>query len=149
MAVEIRNEEDSTAGGAVVWQGAQVPVENRVGDSIIASAMRVHTRLGPGLLESAYEVCLAHELTKVGRTVRRQQHIPIRYDGLTIENAYRVDLVVDDLVLVELKAVEAILPIHRAQLLGYLRLGEFKLGYLLNFNVSRMRDGIARMVNGL
>jgi len=123
--------------------------ENEVGDAIIASAMKVHTALGPGLLESAYETCLLYELERQGLPVRRQALIPIRYEDLTIDNGYRVDLLVADRVIVELKAVEAILPVHRGQLLSYLRLGGFKLGYLLNFHVARLRDGIVRMANGL
>ena len=123
--------------------------ENEIGDAIIASAMKVHTALGPGLLESAYETCLIYELDKQGMPVRRQALIPIRYEDLTIDNGYRVDLLVADHVVVELKAVEAILPVHRGQLLSYLRLGGFRLGYLLNFHVARLRDGIVRMANGL
>jgi GxxExxY protein len=123
--------------------------ENEIGDAIIASALRIHTALGPGLLESAYETCLFYELEKQGLSVRRQVLIPIRYEDLTIDNGYRIDLLVADRVVVELKALEAILPVHRAQLLSYVRLGRFKLGYLLNFNVARMRDGIVRLVNGL
>ena len=123
--------------------------ENEIGEAIIASAMKVHTALGPGLLESAYEICLLYELEKRGLPVHRQGLIPIRYEDLTIDNGYRIDLLVGDRVVVELKALEAILPVHRAQLLSYLRLGGFKLGYLLNFNVARMRDGIVRLVNGL
>ena len=123
--------------------------ENDIGDSIIASAMKVHTALGPGLLESAYETCLLYELEKLGLPVQRQVLIPLHYEDLTIDNGYRVDLLVGDRVVVELKALETILPVHRAQLLSYLRLGGFKLGYLLNFNVGRMRDGIVRLVNGL
>jgi GxxExxY protein len=123
--------------------------ENEIGDSIIASAMKVHTALGPGLLESAYETCLQYELDKQGLSVRRQALIPIRYEDLSIDNGYRIDLLVDERVVIELKALEAILPVHRAQLLSYLRLGGFKLGYLLNFHVARMRDGIVRMANGL
>ena len=123
--------------------------ENKIGDAIIASAMKVHTSLGPGLLESAYETCLLYELEKLGLPVQRQVLIPLHYEELTIDNGYRVDLLVGDRVVVELKALEAILPVHRAQLLSYLRLGGFKLGYLLNFNVTRMRDGIVRLVNGL
>jgi len=123
--------------------------ENEIGDSIIASAMKIHTVLGPGLLESAYETCLLYELEKLGLPVQRQVLIPLRYQDLTIENGYRIDLVVGDRVVVELKALETILPVHRAQLLSYSRLGGFKLGYLLNFNVTRMRDGIVRLVNGL
>jgi GxxExxY protein len=94
-------------------------------------------------------MCLLYELEKQGLSVQRQVLIPIRYEELTIDNGYRVDLLVGERVLVELKAVEAIVPVHRAQLLSYLRLGGFKLGYLLNFHVAHMRDGIARMVNGL
>jgi len=124
-------------------------IENSIGTAIVASAMTVHSALGPGLLESAYEFCLAHELSKRGLDVRKQVSIPIVYDELTIENGYRIDLLTNDLVVVELKAIEAVTPVHRAQLLSYLRLGGFKLGYLLNFNVAHMRDGVMRLVNGL
>ena len=123
--------------------------ENEIGDAIIASALKVHRALGPGLLESAYETCLVYELQKQPLPVQQQVLIPVRYEDFTIDNGYRVDLLVGDRVVVELKALEAILPVHRAQLLSYLRLGRFKLGYLLNFNVARMRDGIVRLVNGL
>ena len=123
--------------------------ENEIGDAIIASAMKVHTALGPGLLERAYETCLFYELERQGLPVQRQALIPIRYEDLSIDNGYRIDLLVADRVVVELKTVEAILPVHRGQLLSYLRLGGFKLGYLLNFNVTRLRDGIVRMANGL
>jgi GxxExxY protein len=123
--------------------------ENEIGEAIIGAAMKVHSALGPGLLESAYGLCLAHEIERKGLAVRRQVSIPIRYEGLLIDNGYRIDLLVDSRVVVELKAIEALLPVHRAQLLSYLRLGDFKLGYLLNFNVAHMRDGIARIVNGL
>jgi len=123
--------------------------ENEIGDAIIASALKIHRALGPGLLESAYETCLLYELQKRGLLAQRQVLIPVRYEDFTIDNGYRVDLLVRDRVVVELKALEAILPVHRAQLLSYLRLGHFKLGYLLNFNVARMRDGIVRLVNGL
>jgi len=123
--------------------------EIEIGDAIIASAMKVHTALGPGLLESPYETCLFYELERQGLPVQRQALIPIRYEDLSIDNGYRIDLLVADRVVVELKTVEAILPVHRGQLLSYLRLGGFKLGYLLNFNVTRLRDGIVRMANGL
>jgi GxxExxY protein len=123
--------------------------ENEIGGVIVASAVKVHTILGPGLLEGAYEACLLYELEKRGVPVSRQALIPIRYEALTIDNGYRIDLLVGESVVVELKAVETILPVHRAQLLSYLRLGGFKLGYLLNFHVAHMRDGITRMVNGL
>ena len=123
--------------------------ENRTGDAIIAAAMKVHSAIGPGLLESAYETCLLYELEKHALPVRRQVLIPIRYADLMIDNGYRIDLLVGERVVIELKVVEALLPVHRAQLLSYLKLGRFKLGYLLNFHVAHMRDGIVRMVNGL
>jgi GxxExxY protein len=123
--------------------------ENEIGTTIIASAMEVHAALGPGLLESAYETCLSYELEKQGLPLQRQVSIPVRYEDLTIDNGHRIDLLVGDRVVVELKAPEVAHPVHRAQLPSYLRLGRFKLGYLLNFNVARMRDGIVRLVNGL
>ena len=128
--------------------GSQTMTENKVGQAIIAAAMKVHSAVGPGLLESAYELCLAHGLTREGLIVRRQVPIPIRYEDLTIDNGYRVDLLVNGLVVIELKALEAVLPVHRGQLLSYLRFGGFKLGYLLNFNVAHMRDGVHRVING-
>jgi GxxExxY protein len=123
--------------------------ENDIGTAILGAAIKIHSTLGPGLLESAYETCLLYELEKEGLAGRRQVPIAIRYEGLAIDNGYRVDLLIGGLVVVELKAVEALLPVHRSQLLSYLRLGGFKLGYLLNFNVARMRDGIVRMVNNI
>jgi GxxExxY protein len=123
--------------------------EEQIGHNVIGAALKVHSTVGPGLLESAYETCLLYELEKRNLSVRRQVVVPFRYEALIIDNGYRIDLLVGDLVVVELKALEAILPVHRAQLLSYLRLGGFRLGYLLNFNVARMRDGIVRVVNGL
>ena len=123
--------------------------EEDVGHTIIGAAIKVHSTLGPGSLESAYELCLVYELEKLRLRVGRQVPIPIRYEDLSIDNGYRIDLLIDDRVVVELKSIEQVLPVHRGQLLSYLRLGGFKLGYLLNFNVSLMRDGITRLVNGL
>lgn len=123
--------------------------EEQIGHTLIGAALKVHSAVGPGLLESAYEACLLYELEKQGLPTRRQVSIPVRYDDLTIENGYRIDLLIGGLVIVELKALEAILPVHRAQLLSYLRLGHYRLGYLLNFNLAHMRDGIIRIVNGL
>ena len=123
--------------------------EEEVGHAIIGAAIKVHSALGPGLLESAYELCLVYELEKLRLRVARQVPVAIRYEDLSIDNAYRVDLLVDESVIVELKSLEQVLPVHRGQLLSYLRLGGFKLGYLLNFNVPLMRDGITRLVNGL
>jgi GxxExxY protein len=123
--------------------------DEEIGHAIIGAALRVHSVVGPGLLENAYDTCLIYELERQHLAPRRQVLIPIRYEDLTIDNGYRIDLLVGDRVGVELKAVEAILPVHRGQLLSYLKLGGFKLGYLLNFNVAHMRDGIVRVVNGL
>jgi GxxExxY protein len=123
--------------------------EEEIGRAIIGAAIKVHSVVGPGLLENAYETCLLYELEKQDLPVRRQVVIPIRYEDLQIDNGYRIDLLVGEQVVVELKAVETILAVHRGQLLSYLRLGGFKLGYILNFNVTRMRKGIVRMVNGI
>jgi GxxExxY protein len=139
--------EDFNAEDAEVRGGTRR--ENVVGTALVDAALKVHTALGPGLLESAYEACLAHELTKRGLAVRRQVILPIRYDNIVVEAGYRIDLVLDECVIVELKAIEKLLPVHGQQLLSYLRLGSYKVGYLLNFNVERMRDGIKRVVNGL
>jgi GxxExxY protein len=116
--------------------------EGEIGHPIIGAAIKVHSVLGPGLLESAYELCLVYELEKLRLRTRKQVPIPIRYETLSIDNGYRIDLLVEDSVVLELKAIEQILPAHRGQLLSYLRLGGFKLGYLLNFNVPLMRDGL-------
>lgn len=123
--------------------------ENKIGDAIIAAAMRIHSELGPGLLESAYEACLRHELEKRALRARSQVLLPVEYDGLELDVGYRIDLLVEEAVIVELKTVQGLLPVHKAQLLSYLKPGRFKLGYLLNFQVAHMRDGIIRMVNGL
>jgi GxxExxY protein len=123
--------------------------EEESGHLVIGAAIKVHSAVGPGLLESAYESCLLYELEKQKLPVRKQVLIPIRYQDLTVDNGYRVDLLVGERVVVELKVVETILSVHRAQLLSYLRLGGFKLGYLLNFHVALMRDGIVRIINRL
>jgi GxxExxY protein len=123
--------------------------ENDIGTIIIGAAIKIHSAVGPGLLESAYEACLVYELTKQGLRVQTQTAVPLTYEELRIDAAYRADLIVENLVVIELKVVDAILPVHRSQLLSYLRLGGFKLGYLLNFNVAQMRDGIVRMVQRL
>jgi len=123
--------------------------ENEIGKLVIEASMKVHTALGAGLLETVYETCLAHELEKQRLTVKKQVALPIVYDDLRVDNAFRIDLLVDDKVVVELKAIDHLLPVHTAQLLSYLKLGNYKLGYLLNFNVVHMKDGIKRLVNGL
>ena len=110
--------------------------ENEIGDRVIGCAIEVHKALGPGLLESVYESCLALELTEAGLAYDRQLSLPVKYKHLIIEAGYRLDLLVEGRVIVEIKAIEAVAPVHRAQLLSYLRLGDFRLGYLLNFNVA-------------
>ncbi len=110
---------------------------NEITGAVVDSAMRVHTELGPGVLESAYEACLAHELRKRGHKVERQKERPVIYDGVRIECGYRIDLLVDESVVVELKAVENVLPVHHAQILSYLRLSEDELGLLINFHVPQ------------
>ena len=123
--------------------------EEGIGRTILDSAMKVHSALGSGLLESAYEACLAHELKKAGLPFERQVILPIVYDGERLDTGYRIDLLVAEKVIVEVKAVEKVLPVHGAQLLSYLKLSKCKLGYLLNFNVVHMKDGIKRIVNRL
>ena len=110
--------------------------------------MQVHSLLGPGLLESAYQACLQHELTKRGLNVAGQVGLPVVYDGERIELGYRIDLIVENIVIVELKCVEAIHPVHQAQLLSYMRLSGIGVGLLINFHVLHLREGIKRMVDG-
>jgi GxxExxY protein len=116
---------------------------------IVDAAFKVHSVLGPGLLESAYEACFKHELLKRGLKVVSQILLPVEYDGVAIDAGYRIDLLVEDSVVIELKAVEKVVPIYDAQLLTYLKLSGKKLGLLLNFNVIHMKDGIKRIVNNL
>jgi GxxExxY protein len=120
---------------------------NRVSGAVVDSAFAVHTVLGPGLLESAYQACLAHELSKRGFVVQREVALPVVYDGLKLEAGYRIDLLVENCIVVEVKSVEALAPIHKAQLLSYLKLSGNPLGLLLNFNVVRMKEGIVRMIH--
>jgi len=110
--------------------------------------MKVHSHLDPGLLESAYEACLAHELRKQGHAVAQQVGLPVIYDGKRIDLGYRIDLIIEDLVIVEIKCVEAVNPVHQAQLLSYIRLSGRHIGLLINFHVAHLRDGIKRMVDG-
>ncbi len=120
---------------------------NEISGAVVDAAMKVHTALGPGLLESTYEACLAHELRKRGLQVASQVSLPVSYDGVRIDVGYRIDLLVEDAVVVELKAVDGLLPIHQAQLLSYLKLSGKKVGLLINFNVVRLKNGIQRIVN--
>jgi GxxExxY protein len=113
---------------------------------IVGGAMKVHSTLGPGLLESAYDECLCHELAKAKIDFRRQVPVPLRYDGIQLDCGFRLDLLVDECVIVEIKAVEKVLPVHESQLLTYLKITGHELGILINFNVRHLRDGIHRRV---
>lgn len=114
--------------------------------AIIGCAIEVHRHVGPGLLESAYEACLVHELTKIGMHVERQLPVPIRYKEIGLDCGYRLDLLINETVVVEVKSVESLLPVHEAQLLTYLRFAGKRIGLLLNFNVPSLRQGLKRFV---
>ncbi|HKQ03505.1 MAG TPA: GxxExxY protein [Blastocatellia bacterium] len=122
---------------------------NQISGTVVDAAMKVHTALGPGLLEKTYEVCLMYELRKRGLQVASQVGLPVIYDDLKMDVGYRLDLLVENAVVVEVKAVEALAPLHQAQLLAYLKLSGKQLGLLINFNVLHLRDGIRRLANGL
>ena len=121
---------------------------NRVSGAVVDAALKVHSILGPGLLESAYAACLARELRKRGYRVDKELGLPLVYEGEKLELGYRIDLLVENLVIVEVKCVEVVHPVHEAQLLSYLRLSGKNVGLLINFYVIHLKDGIKRMVNG-
>ena len=123
--------------------------ENEIGKIVVDSAIKVHIALGPGLSESAYEACLAYELRKQAMDIQTQVGLPLKYEDVDLDVGYRVDILAERKVIIEMKAVERLMPIHQAQILSYLKLSNCKLGFLLNFNVYRMKDGIRRMVNNL
>jgi len=122
---------------------------NDVTGEIVDAAMAVHSALGPGLLESAYEACLVFELHRRGIKAETQVGLPVVYEGVRIDVGYRIDVLVEDAVILELKSVDSILPIHKAQLLSYLKLSDKKVGLLINFNVLRLKDSIVRLANNL
>jgi GxxExxY protein len=122
---------------------------NRITDGIIGAAIAVHRELGPGLLESAYEACLAYELVQRGMAIERQKELPVVYRGVRLDCGYRMDLLVRDQVVVEIKAVDRLEPIHTAQLLSYLKLSGRKVGLLINFNQKMLKNGVKRVVHGL
>jgi len=124
-----------------IWARAE-----EVTTAIVDAAIKVHRALGPGLLESVYEACLCYELTKRGIPYRRQVSLPVRYEDVFVETGFRLDILADECVIIELKAAEAIIPIHEAQLLTHLKLANVRLGFILNFNVPLMKQGIKRMV---
>ena len=123
--------------------------ENEIAKRVVQAAYTVHTRLGPGLLESVYEAVLAHEFQKDGLRVARQVPVPVFYETLRFEEGLRVDILVEDSLILELKSVEVVAPVHKKQLLTYLRLAGKRLGLLINFGAPLIRDGISRVVNGL
>ena len=123
------------------------PKLNDITEAVIGAAIVVHKELGPGLLESAYEACLAYELAEKGLKIERQKGLPLRYRGVLLDCGYRLDLLVESQVVVEVKAVEKIELIHEAQLLSYLKLSKCPLGLLINFNVEVLKNGIRRLVN--
>lgn len=122
---------------------------NDITEAIIGAAIGVHRELGPGMLESAYEACLAYELIQRGFKIERQKELPLKYRDITLECGYRLDLLVEDSVIVEVKALDALHPVHEAQLLSYLRLSGCQVGLLINFNVKMFKTGIRRVVNRL
>ena len=123
--------------------------ENSIATLVVDAAFKIHKTLGPGLLESVYQATLSYELEKRGLSVRQQVGLPVYYEALKLEIGYRVDLIVSDKVIIEIKSVEALALVHRMQLLTYLRLANFRLGLLINFNVELIKDGIQRVVNKL
>ena len=123
--------------------------ENEISKVIVHAAYKIHTTLGPGLLESVYETTMAYELTKAGLRARRQQPMPVVYETVRMEVGFRADLLVDNKVIIEVKSIEAIAPVHRKQLLTYLRVTDKRLGMLINFNVELIKQGISRVVNNL
>jgi len=122
---------------------------NQIASSIVDACFKVHTTLGPGLLESVYESALFYELQQRGFQVVRQQAIPVVYEGVTLDEGFRADLIVEGLIIIELKSIESVAPVHKKQLLTYLRLSGKQLGFLVNFGVNLIKDGITRVVNGL
>jgi len=128
---------------------AKVPDSlNEISRAILDAAFKVHKALGPGLLESTYRLCLAHELKQRGYSVQQELPVPVKFEGLTLDAGYRIDLLVAGEIVVELKAVEAICALHRAQLLSYLKHSGKRLGLLINFNTVLLKDGIVRVING-
>ena len=142
---------EGSAEGRVIQlnrRDAETPREDKITDLVIGAAIEVHRTLGPGLLESAYEECMCYELSHAGLHFRRQVSLPVVYKGMKLDCDYRMDLVVGDLVIVEIKAVESLAPVHSAQLLTYLRLSNRTVGLLINFNESVLKNGLKRLVLG-
>jgi GxxExxY protein len=128
-------------------RGAETRSFGEITEQVIGAGIEIHKQLGPGLLESAYEECLCYELSALGLRLKRQEPLPARYKGVSLDCGYRLDLIVEDRIILELKTVEHLLPIHEAQLLTYLKLSGLTLGLLINFNVPLLKNGIRRLVN--
>ena len=141
------NHEDGKTTKEDKWIGSLDPKLESIAAAIVDAAITVHRELGPGLLESTYEVCLVHELTNRGLSVERQKSLPVMYRGAQIDAGYRLDLLVEGCVVLELKAVDELSKIHYAQLLTYLKLSGHRLGFLINFNAVPLKNGIRRLVN--
>ncbi len=122
-------------------------IENEISKKVLGCAIEVHKQLGPGLLESAYQECLYYELKQAGLTVRKEKPMPIVYKEVKLDHGYRIDLLVEEKLVIEIKTVEALTDVHTAQVLTYLRLGNYKLGLLLNFHVTMLKNGIKRIIN--
>jgi GxxExxY protein len=133
--------------GTINRRDAETQSFNELTERVIGACIEIHRALGPGLLESAYEECLCHELSLAGIKFERQKPLPVHYKGVNLDCGYRLDLVVQQKVIIELKAVENLLPIHEAQLLTYLKLSGLTLGLLINFNVAMLKQGIKRIAN--
>jgi GxxExxY protein len=135
-----------------IWQTiaakGMIMTENEIGTIIVDTSVKIHQSMGPGLLESVYETVLAHKLSKSGLIVRRQEPIPICFEGVVFDEGFRADLIVENKLILELKSVESIHAVHKKQLLTYLKLSGLKLGYLLNFGDELMKNGIVRIING-
>jgi GxxExxY protein len=123
--------------------------ENEIAREVVDAAFKIHTRLGPGLLESVYQAVLTHELERRGLRVQREVPIAVRYDDLRFDVGFRADLLVNELVIVELKSVEHDAPVHKKQVLTYVKLANLRLGLLVNFGAAKLKDGVTRLVNGL
>ena len=131
-----------------VQRALKIMTENELSNKVIGLAMEVHTALGPGLLESAYKECLYHKIWKTGLSIEKEKPMPLVFEGVKLECGYRIDLLIENKLVIEIKSVEVINDVHLAQTLTYMKLGNYKLGLLMNFNVARLKEGIKRIING-
>lgn len=146
---EYKNIEELLVEEQMILEDSKFIIENEISQKIIGACIKVHKNLGPGLLESAYEECLTYELKNLGFNIERQVALPIIYEDVKLEAGYRIDLLIEKKVIIELKSVEALNDVHMAQILTYLKLSNCKLGLLINFNVLKLVDGLKRVVNKL